>query len=77
MENFSSSDRDFFEKNGVVVLRNILAPEYINLLNIAFSKNIANPSAYACFYTALGAPGLFRDDYCKLAAHRRVSESNI
>lgn len=60
----SPSDQDFFWQNGVVVLRNILAPKYINLLKIAFAKNIQDPGPHACFYTTPNAPGLFRDDYC-------------
>lgn len=60
----STSDRDFYQKNGVVCLRNFLSSSWIDLLYSGFTKNIENPSPSACFYTTSESEGLFRDDYC-------------
>lgn len=64
MHDITPNDVSFFREHGAVCLRKVLAPNWVSLLAQGFEKNLASPSAHACFYTSDDAPGLFRDDYC-------------
>ena len=39
-----------YHNNGVVVLRNIISPYWIEQLSIGIKKNFENPSQYKCVY---------------------------
>ena len=53
-----------YHNNGVVVLRNIISPYWIEQLSIGIKKNFENPSQYKCVYEKKDSQELFFDDYC-------------
>jgi len=60
-----------FARDGVVVLRGVFAPEWVETLARGVARNLAEPGPLAKLYTADGAPGFFFGDYCNW---RRISE---
>lgn len=75
------SDKQFYQDNGVVLLKQAISPEWITTLQQGVAKNFASPSQYACFYTPKGSPGAFYDDYCnwqRIEEYKQfIFESNI
>ncbi len=65
------NEDDLFADNGAVVLRQVVAPAWIDRLAEGLEKNLRDPSPYGCRYTKEGGPGSFRDDYCNW---QRISE---
>ena len=55
---------NLFEKNGVVILRNIINKNWLNQLERGIKKNFINPSEYKCVYEKNNTKELFYDDYC-------------
>ena len=53
-----------FNKNGVVVLRNVVQSKWINILKRGLKKNFQKPSKYKCVYEKNNKKELFYDDYC-------------
>jgi len=62
---------DEFERDGVVCLRQVFEPKWIDVLAAGIERNLAEPSALAKRYTPDGKPGLFLGDYC---SWRRIPE---
>ncbi len=50
--------------NGVVLLKNIIKPEWIKELEKGVELNFKNPSKYKCVYEKNNKVELFYDDYC-------------
>jgi len=55
---------NFYQSEGVVLLKNIISIKWINLLQKGIIKNFKNPSQYKCVYEKLKNKELFYDDYC-------------
>ena len=53
-----------YQNNGVVVLKNIINDNWIDILKIGIKKNFLNPSKYKCVYERNQNQELFYDDYC-------------
>ena len=53
-----------YNKNGVVVLRNVVQSKWINILKRGLKKNFQKPSKYKCVYEKNNKKELFYDDYC-------------
>ena len=53
-----------YRDDGVVCLRNIIAPEWIARLREGVACNLQSPGPYAKRYTPEGSPGMFFGDYC-------------
>lgn len=70
-----------FNNNGVVVLRNIISNNWINVLKRGLKKNFKNPSKYKCVYEKNNKEELFYDDYCnwdKIDEYKNfIFDSNI
>lgn len=62
---------DQYERDGVICLRQVFAPDWIDLLRRGVDRNLEDPSPYAKRYTPDGRPGLFLGDYC---SWRRIPE---
>jgi ectoine hydroxylase-related dioxygenase (phytanoyl-CoA dioxygenase family) len=60
-----------FERDGVVCLRDVFEPHWIETLARGVERNLAEPSPLAKRYTPDGKPGLFLGDYC---SWRRIPE---
>ena len=77
----NSSIINEFNKNGVVVLRNIISNHWVNVLKRGLKKNFKNPSKYKCVYEKNDNEELFYDDYCnwdKIDEYRNfIFDSNI
>ena len=77
----NSSIINEFNKNGVVVLRNIISNNWVNVLKRGLKKNFKNPSKYKCVYEKNNDEELFYDDYCnwdKIDEYRNfIFDSNI
>src|SRR5262249_13836353 len=56
--------RDEFERDGAVVLRDVLSDDWIDLLRRGVARNLQAPGPGACRYTPSDGPGGFYDDYC-------------
>ena len=54
----------FYQKNGVVVLRNIINKYWLKKIEIGIKKNFNNPSKFKCVYEIENDKELFYDDYC-------------
>ena len=52
-----------YQRDGVVVLRNLVAPEALEALRQGVTANMASPGPWANEYTPTGATGRFFDDY--------------
>ena len=55
---------DYYQNNGVVLLKKIINEYWLNKLEIGIEKNFSNPSIYKCVYEKKGSHELFYDDYC-------------
>lgn len=53
-----------FRTDGAVVVRDVFSAEWIDRLRQGVERNFASPGPYTRHYTANGAPGAFRGDYC-------------
>jgi ectoine hydroxylase-related dioxygenase (phytanoyl-CoA dioxygenase family) len=67
----SAASIDEYERDGVVCLRDVFEPEWLDLLARGVERNMAEPGPFAKRYTPPGAPGLFFGDYCNW---RRIPE---
>jgi len=52
-----------YRENGVVILRNALSREWLNLVETGIKRNLKSPGPFAGTYYE-GQPGAFFDDYC-------------
>ena len=55
---------DFYQRQGVVLLKNILSQNWITTLKKGIKKNFDNPSKHKCVYEKFNDIELFYDDYC-------------
>ena len=55
---------DFYQKQGVVLLKNVISKNWIKILQKGIKKNFDNPSKYKCVYEKYKDIELFYDDYC-------------
>ena len=53
-----------FKNHGVVLLRNIIASNWLEKLAKGIEKNFQNPSQYKCVYEEENGKEIFYDDYC-------------
>ncbi len=53
-----------YQKNGVVILKNIIDSFWLQTLSNGIYKNFKNPSKYKCVYEKENKKELFYDDYC-------------
>lgn len=60
----TTADLEVFERDGVVVIRNAFAENWLESLAHGVERNIRTPGPDAARYTPEGAPGNFYDDYC-------------
>ena len=64
MVQIESEDRERFRRDGVVVLRDAIAPYWVERLSDAVQANMAAPGLMANDYTQAGADGRYFGDYC-------------
>jgi ectoine hydroxylase-related dioxygenase (phytanoyl-CoA dioxygenase family) len=60
----SDADVDAFQSDGAVCLRQLLAPEQVELLRAGIEANLAQPSARAKIASGADDPGRFIEDFC-------------
>ncbi len=60
----SPADIDAFQKDGAVVLRQLLQPHEVELLRAGIEENLAHPSPRAKVASAADDPGWFVEDFC-------------
>jgi ectoine hydroxylase-related dioxygenase (phytanoyl-CoA dioxygenase family) len=53
-----------YQRDGVLVLRELLSPEWLERLASGVERNLAEPGEWAQHYTPEGQPGQFFGDYC-------------
>ena len=53
-----------YQKNGVVILRNIVESKWLKIIAKGIIKNFEKPSKYKCVYEKHDNNELFYDDYC-------------
>ena len=53
-----------YERDGVICLRSVFEPAWLEQLAVGVGKNFAAPGPYHTVYTAKDNPGGFYDDYC-------------
>ena len=53
-----------FQKNGVVLLKQIIEQKWIEELRNGIEYNFQNPSKYKCVYEKINDQEIFYDDYC-------------
>ena len=63
--------RNEFLENGVVLLKQIIEPDWILELQKGLEYNFQNPSIYKCVYEKYNGDEVFYDDYCNW---NRISE---
>ncbi len=63
----SEADVTAYEQQGVVCLRGVISPRWLDRLSTGIDENLASPGPYAKRYTPAGSPGLFFGDYCNWA----------
>jgi ectoine hydroxylase-related dioxygenase (phytanoyl-CoA dioxygenase family) len=72
---------DQFQRQGVVVLRQLVDPTLLTELADAVEQNLAHPGEWASDYTPIGGSGRFFGDYVnwqRIGAYRRAAlESNL
>ena len=70
-----------YNKDGVIILRNIISKKWINILKKGVKKNFENPSKYKCVYEEKNKKDIFYDDYCnwnKILEYKQfIFKSNI
>ncbi len=54
----------YFEKNGVVLLKNVINEKWIDELKKGVEFNFKQPSKYKCVYEKKNKKEIFYDDYC-------------
>lgn len=59
----SPADIDAFQRDGAVVLRQLLQPHEVELLRAGIDQNLAHPSPRAKVASAPGDPGFFLEDF--------------
>jgi ectoine hydroxylase-related dioxygenase (phytanoyl-CoA dioxygenase family) len=60
----TEADIQGFQRDGAVRLQGVLDSSWVEQVAAGVERNIAEPSAYARFYTPEGNPGFFFGDYC-------------
>ena len=60
-----------YQKNGVVLLKNIIETKWLKIISKGIIKNFKKPSKYKCVYEKNENNELFYDDYCNW---NRISE---
>lgn len=60
----TSADIDSYQRDGAVCLRQLLAPEYVELLREGIDANLARPSPRAKVASRPDDPGFFIEDFC-------------
>ena len=55
---------DSYQKQGIVLLKNVISKNWIKILKKGIKKNFDNPSKYKCVYEKSKGIELFYDDYC-------------
>ena len=53
-----------FQKDGAVLIQDIILPYWLDKLSIGIKKNFEKPSKYKCVYEKKNSKELFYDDYC-------------
>ena len=72
----SRRDIDAYRRDGVVRLRGVVDPGWIDLLAAGVETNLASPGPHARHYTPDDAPGHFFGDYCnwpRIEGYRRFA----
>lgn len=59
----SQADIDAYVNDGVVCLRNVIPPEWIERLRIGVETDLSEPGPHAEIYTKDGDPGMFFNDF--------------
>lgn len=59
-----SSTLSAYQRDGAVVLRQVISPEWIERLREGVVQNLQEPGPFAKRYTPDGNPGMFFGDYC-------------
>jgi len=70
----SQADIDAFQRDGAVVLRQLLAPAEVELLRAAIDENLAHPSPRAKVASAADDPGWFIEDFCSWQDNARYRQ---
>ena len=64
-----------YQRDGAVLLRNLLSPDEVRILSKAIDWNLANPGALAGVASADTDPGCFFEDFCswqRVAGYQRL-----
>ena len=71
----SEADVEFYQRNGAVVIRNLLNAEEVEKLATAIDWNIENPSPLGQTASRNSDPGRFFEDFCnwqRIPAYREI-----
>jgi ectoine hydroxylase-related dioxygenase (phytanoyl-CoA dioxygenase family) len=71
----SEADVEFYQRNGAVVIRNLLNAEEVEKLATAIDWNIENPSPLGQTASRNSDPGRFFEDFCnwqRISAYREI-----
>jgi len=73
MTRVSETERKAFQEDGVVVLRGLFSPEWVDLLRAGVDENLNAPGPMSSSYTDEGKAGRYFGDYCnwdRIGAYR-------
>jgi ectoine hydroxylase-related dioxygenase (phytanoyl-CoA dioxygenase family) len=70
----SPADVDAFQRDGAVVLRQLLLPHEVELLRAGIDENLAHPSPRAKVASSANDPGWFIEDFCCWEENERYRE---
>jgi ectoine hydroxylase-related dioxygenase (phytanoyl-CoA dioxygenase family) len=70
----SPAEVDAFQRDGAVVLRQLLEPHEVELLRAGIDENLAHPSPRAKVASSANDPGWFIEDFCCWGENERYRE---
>lgn len=70
----SPAEVDAFQRDGAVVLRQLLQPHEVELLRAGIDENLAHPSPRAKVASSVNDPGWFIEDFCCWEENERYRE---
>ena len=70
----SPAEVDAFQRDGAVVLRQLLEPHEVELLRAGIDENLAHPSPRAKVASSANDPGWFIEDFCCWQENERYRE---
>ena len=64
MQQVTDADVEFYQRNGAVVIRDLLTAEEVDKLREAIDWNISNPGPLGAMASRNTDPGRFFEDFC-------------